>query len=269
MSETLFPAALRHIVAAIEPEILIKAFGQKEINPFAIINIPIETHIEREVIINQVVKDIQLFDSKETHISLDGLPSIQISEDYSTIYVPESRRGGRDIMSVHGISYGSSQHLFQGSSTMAEGSNMASAASSMLGSLNRYMPDTEHDAVIVAPNTILVNNRMQTSTMAMLHVNLTVDDKLTHIRNATSIPFIELCIWKTKQLCYTKLNIALGQNLIHQGKELGIFMDVVREWRDARQTYMELLAKFQTTAKLNDPIARKRIIRQRLPKLIG
>ncbi len=267
--ETLFPAAIRHIMAAIEPEILIEAFGKQDTNPFAIGSIPLETHIEREVIVKQVVKDIQLFDSKETHISLDGLRAVPVSDDYSTMFIPEYRRGGRDIMNIHGISYAATRHMIGTHSNSNLGSNYSAAAGSMLNSLNRFLPDSEHDVDLISPNTIIFNNRFETIQMSMLHVNLSVDDKLSHIKNSTSLPFIELCIWKAKQLIYTRLNIAIGRNMIHKGKELGVFADSVREYRDARETYMELLGKFRKTLKLNDPTARRRMIRDRMPKLIG
>lgn len=263
--ETLFGAAIRNIKAEIEPEILIEAFGKKAINPFMILNVPIDTHIENEVILGQVVKDIQLFDSKEVPISLDGLAVVPINEDYATIYIPANRRGGRDIMGARAITYGSSQHRIGISGGNGLGGDMSAAASKMLSGLSRHMPDTEHDVELVAPNTILVNDRYNSINMAMVHVNLSVDDRLGHIRNATSLPFIELCVWKTKQLAYTQLNIAIGRNLIDKGKELGVFGDVLREYRDANVTYKELLGKFRTTLKLNDPVARKRIIRQRMP----
>lgn len=267
--ESLFPAALRHITTAIETELLVEAFGKAENNPFAIVKVPLTTHIEREVIVNQVVKDIQLFDSRETAITLDGLSVVPVSEDYGTVFIPEHRRGGRDIMSVRGITHGTSHHIIGVGSNQSLGSNLSTAGLGVLNGLNRALPDTEHDVELVAPNTILLNTRFNTINMAMLHCNLTVDDKLSHIRSSTSLPFIELCIWKTKQLIYNRLNIAMGRDKIHQGKELGPFADAVREFRDARETYMELLADFRVTVKLTDPIARKRMIRQRLPKLLG
>ena len=266
--ESAFKAAVRHIIAAIEPEILIEAFGKKETNPFMLLNIPLGTHIEREVIINQVVKDIQLFDNREIPISLEGLPIINVNNDYGTIFIPEYRRGGRDILAVEGISFsggggGGNFSGVNGSGQMSSGSN------AVLSSLTRTLPDTEHDAELVAPNTILVNTRLYNTSSAMLMANLSVDDKLSHIKTATSLPFIELCVWKAKQLAYTNLNISIGRNMISKGKELGVFSDAVREYRDARQTYMELLHNFRVTTKLTDPIARKRHIKRMIPKLLG
>lgn len=267
--ESLFPVALRHINTAIPAEVLRKVFGTQEVNPFYAFDIPLDTHIEREVIMGQVVKDIQLFDSTETVISLTGIPNIPVSDTHSSLVIPPERRGGRDIMSVRGISFNNTVNVVGGSTKMGIGSNVDLAAASMLGSYDHNVPTGTHECILIAPNTILVVNRWHTLNHALLHVNLSVDDRLTHIKNATSLDFAELCIWACKNYCYNKLIIAMGSNVIEYGRELGVFGDVVREWRDARLTYLDLLKRFRTTVALIDPNRRRRMIRNRMPKLLG
>lgn len=266
--EGLFPAAIRHIVAAIEPEILTEAFCTEARNPYMMVNVPMEVHIERQVIMEQVVKDIQLFDSTVTPISLNGLQRISVSDSHATVYIPEHRRGGRDIMSANGIIYKSRSGTMAHTPSSNYSGNLANAGMSLLNAMTPSMPTTDHDVVLVSPNNILVRNDVDSLDTAVLHCNLSVDSRLAHIKNATSIPFIELCILKTKQLAYTRLNIRMGMNKIHKGKELGVFSDAVREYRDARESYMELLKIYRTSLVLNDPIARREAIAIRMPRIL-
>ncbi len=270
--ESLFPAAVRHIMGAMEPEILKRVFGTMESNPYMIVNVPLAHHIERIVILEQVVKDIQLFDSTETKISLSGLPTVDINELYKTVYIPEHRRGGRDIMSARGISYGSTTRAAY---TGGDGlnSSRSSTLQAGMGNLMRTFTAVDqgdvHNIEITSPNTILYMVRQECSNDGILHANLSVSDRLNHIRNGTSLPFIELCVWKSRQIAYFHRNVAMGDDAISMGKTIGVFGEAVRQYQGARETYMELLDKFRTSLKLIDPVARRRMIRERIPKLRG
>jgi len=179
------------------------------------------------------------------------LPITEINDDYITIVIPSRARGGRDVMSVAGITI---SPTFAVGNYQQGGATHQTAMKQVLDSATGVASNTEHRVDIISPNTIILPRSVSNMSGATLHVELAASDSLSHIRNATMLGFIELCIWKAKQLVYTRLNHAIGEQEIRNGKALGVYADTIREYRDAAQTYKELKENYRTTLVQNDPV---------------
>jgi len=201
----------------------------------------IEQCIKEEVIYKIVLPDLNLENGVYSFIPLNNAQVIQSDYDAQIYYIPKEVTGGRAILTA--ITVGTaSPYMEQGFAANCGNSMINRKIHQLVSSISDLQVTTNSRVELIAENTVLVRDNPQLYMgAAYLVCILEMDDQLSNIR-PRSIPFFtQLITLAIKGYMYTELIINVDKGRIYAGADLGIYREILMEYRDAWTTYYDLL----------------------------
>lgn len=248
-------AAMRAIQRSIPLDVLKRAFlpnTQRNGYRLAFSNESIESIIEREVIREQFIPDINNLTGQETAIQLN--PAwMSIANDNTMIFrIPKEATNGKSITQVHsyrmgGIRHGSYNYSHglgynisgvmngYGGGDLLAGSMAALSSQSASGSIE--MDDVE----LIDDNVVHVKMMSRGSIMATLICSLENDVDLRHIKPPYYPKIAAIVVELTKHLIHNRLLLEQEQAFIAGGQTLGEMKGVIDAYQDAGKNYQDML----------------------------
>ncbi len=247
--------ALRKIFRDIPLDILKRAFQPTtQRNGFKVLttNESLESIIEREVIREQFLSDVDLLIGQETQIQLN--PAwMHIPDNNSMVfYIPKSATNGKSITQVHSYRMGSIRH---GSANYSYGLgyNMSSALNGfgggdLLAASVATLASQASVASIEQPHVELIDDNVVQVKMiskgpllAVLHCSLENDPDLRHIKSPYFPKIASIVVELTKHMIYTRLLTEQERGFITGGQTLGEVKNMIDSYADAGKNYDEML----------------------------
>lgn len=221
--------------------------------------ISLDTRIREDVIQKRVLPDLDLHGGTEAYLPLYTQARITHAENYSVIYeIPESMTQNRPIIEVYSIHFAVLGYQTAAPFQYQNESAMGAEARKVLDSAIRQPPAMTTYLSLIAHNTVMVRYLHAPYRTAFLRCRMGNDMELNSIRPASIPYFAELCVNAVKAHIYNTSRIKIGKGELHAGIELGVFKEIVEEYRDARDIYKEQRAKWRKMSVYNDPEARHR-----------
>jgi hypothetical protein len=201
----------------------------------------IEQCIKEEVIYKIVLPDLNLENGVYSFIPLNNAQVIQSDYDAQIYYIPKEVTGGRAILTA--ITVGTaSPYMEQGFAANCGNSMINRKIHQLVSSISDLQVTTNSRVELIAENTVLVRD-IGTQWLGGMYLVciLEMDDQLSNIR-PRSIPFFtQLITLAIKGYMYTELIINVDKGRIYAGADLGIYREILMEYRDAWATYYDLL----------------------------
>lgn len=251
--------ALRRIKLAIPRFVLEASFPDANSN--------VEIQIRSEVIEDVVINDCNIGGGITKKISLDNDWLEPLEDTDSAVYrVPAEYRDNREIVGVSRIVYDPERYGMRGLyyNVMGNGSQMAStcqnmfsilrASSDMVDSKTGYnggqtfVPDVkvmQGDLVFITPEPIFPGNWL-------LVARLAHNTEMDGLGEDAVDDFANLCIIATKMFCYNLLISELDSNMKESGMDIPAVRDVVSNWSDMYEEYIEVKNAFLRSNSVND-----------------
>lgn len=267
--------ALREIRHTIPPEILKRVFStvyEPNTRGFYLTDVAI-----REAILALVINDRvrQLCDAAGPNlveIPLTGLTP-ELVPPRSAIYrIPKSYTNGRRITSVESLIYGHTNGPLSQLGYGAASQTLLNGMSPMLGMAQRAMnsmspiAETENPYTsIIDENVICVEGWLPKVINGFLRCYVSNDANFTMIPEPYWPSFSQLCIRAVKAFIYNFYVIEMDMGVLHGGRELGKFKEIIEEYRDAEELFQEYYqTKWRKQVFLADSRRKQRDIRVRI-----
>ncbi len=209
--------------------------------------ISLENKILNWVIKDRVIRDMDLVHGEEILIDLSRL-DVYTSDEYARIYnIPPELTNNREIMSVINVSYvpfGQVVGHRGGANTAMVPmmtNDLTTAATQVMNSVSAIPNMSTARVDLVGYNVVRVTDRQRLQMSFVLRCYVTNDNYLSNIVPRAYPKFAELSILAVKAYLYNKLIVMMGDHYLQRGQELGIFKEVVGEWRDAAEQYKTYL----------------------------
>lgn len=260
--------AISDIKRVIPREVLNRAFLRPESGLFATATQSIDDAIRTIVIWGRVLEDTNLVGGAEIRIELTGMPYSQPDNLRRVYRIPKEKTGGRTIMSALNVSFGSSLYMASSAGMASQGcgsSTLTDLAQALLSS-GQNIPDVSEASVqIIGENVIMVELGNYHPHFLYLRCVVSHDPYLTHLQLRSYIDFSKLCTLAVKAHVYTTLIVQMGDGQLQGGQQLGVFKDIVDEYRDANELYEEFLRdKWTKIMFMNDNEKMNRFVRSQL-----
>lgn len=255
------PTALNEIRSQIPPAILERAFLDK-VRHYATSPANLDALIRSEVLEKRVLPNCNLVGGVQAVLDLSGIVRDEPDSRTSIYCIPPEYLQGRDIVSAHSVSYGFGYSNSYGNynpmfdAMQAQGCGNAGilTAASALWSAYANMPIIATARTqIIGVNTVMIQDQIRIPGRAWLFCVLAHDSQMTNIQPASYMRFAELCVLATKAYIYNTQIVELNMGAIAGGYDLGIIKDIISEYADANQNYLDALSeRWRKTSILND-----------------
>lgn len=205
----------------------------------------VEEHIRERVWNSRVRQDLNKAGGRLVDINLVGLPSQTLS-NYERIYrVPLHLTNNARIISIHKV-------------TLNVTSNFAERAPGQTPNSMWYSPVEQNVRRIIAGNRplpqistsqveVLDGNVLKIRDFQNFRVDVTItckceiNDDFSSLREAYHLDLAELMEAATKAYIYRQLDLEVDQAKLDGGRELSKYREYLDSYRDAQQTYKDLL----------------------------
>lgn len=242
--------AVREIQMTIPAQILTEVFGREDYRNWRrAAPVSVDEMIKSKVIRPRVLKDCNLIGGREAIISLEGLSPSVVDDSYAAIYnVPLERTGNRELMSVLSVNYIPSGSAFGGGPGMAYASSNPIAISDVQSVGQRVMDSVSNiphicsaQAELIGYNTVIIRDSMRATHPYELRCIVANDENLSNISPRSYPNFARACALAVKSYIYNQLIIRINQGVLEQGQELGVFKQIVEEYRESEEQYQDYL----------------------------
>lgn len=258
--------------AEIPRDILIQTFMPQRYDPIRqerfydnTLPVAIDELIRTTVIDGRVAIDANLVSGTEVMIPLQLADSIERIDPWNIIYrFGLDSTGGRRITAVYELLYGVTQGMANGNfgAFDVRASQMLQVGRDILKAAGGTTPVATAYIQLVGVNTVLVNDVNQLVGYGALRCQLTHEDNFNNLKPKYYHAFSELVVLATKAHVYNTLVIALDESMIRGGASIGRFREIVDQYADANQMYMEYLTtKWQKIATMNDTELMRKIMK--------
>lgn len=262
---------MSHIYANIPKYILERAFEPKKFHT------TIDARIMEEVIYGRIRLDTNLIAGKRTTIQLlndwvyhrdmpvsDSLTGTAYQASYYRI--PPQAREGRNIGSVEALDDYYISSLPLNNQLLGAVSNVGNTITGLASAA--VTSRTLKDVPLMPMATLNGQNiiRIYPDTFSdglLLNCWLEYDAEFTNANQDVIYHLRELCLNAVKTWIWNKLVIEIDSAEIQAGSELGVFKEIVSEYKDAANEYHRLLMNVRG-AQLMDPITQVELIRMML-----
>ena len=256
-------SAISHVLNTLKfvipAEILTAAFG--ECGGYNLVSV--DEHIRLYVIVNRVMRDINLVNGETAFLPLTEGEQMQYGTTQFSAFYRDEYLQGREIISAvayhpgmgingnaigyiggpsgytagshPGAGYCNSQYGQANSSQLNSSLNAVDAQSSP------YIPNVNTQLVMVAKNTIMVRNINQFGNTGAFEVQLSNDPELNNITPKSIPAFTELCILAVKSYIYNKLYMTLAHSSIYAGQGFDQKNSYISDLSDAEEEYRRYL----------------------------
>lgn len=208
----------------------------------------------RDVIIdNWLLRDCNLAGGQEVVIDLSRARSRDMNGGI-IVDIPRSETAGRLITSVLSVVYSmGAYHTSNGANEVSD----AAAGPTQVG----------HSRIrIVGPNSIYIEGALVANTR-FLRCVVENEANFANIHPRSLLVLADMAVLAAKAHCYIKGRVKIEQAAIISGVPYGVISDIVEEYRDANEMYLELLKKdWVKVSLLNDAETKKRHIKWLIPK---
>ncbi len=257
--------AIADIKRIIPKEILNRTFLRPENGLFATATQSIDDAIRTTVIWGRVLEDTNLVGGAEIRVELTGMPYTQPDNLRRVYRIPKDKTGGRTIVSALNVSFGSSVYMASsaGMATVGCGhSTLTDLGQAVLNS-GQNIPDVSEASVqLIGENVVMVELGNYHPYFMYLRCIVAHDPYLSHLQLRSYIDFSKLCTLACKAHIYTTLVVQMGDGQLQGGQTLGVFKDIVDEYRDSNELYEEFLReKWTKIMFMNDNEKMNRFIR--------
>lgn len=243
-------AMVRIMNGGIPRDILKQAFTARRYDPTAddryfdnSLGTTIEEQIRLKVIEGRVAIDMNVVGGTEVTLPM-RYAEREMVDAWNIIYRFDRRfTGGRRITSVLEMTYGMTQALGTGGSPGYD----SRASQYMLNSRNLLRASTGVGTLstsyvqLVGPNAVLVNDVNQVVGDSLLRARVSHEANFNDIAAPYWHDFGELVIRAVKSYIWSQLVIDIDENQIRGGATIGRIREIVDQYADAEQMYMEFL----------------------------
>lgn len=203
----------------------------------------LEDKIFTAVIRPRVMRDIDMYYGEQILIDLHRSEFMAIG-DMARIYrFSPSHTNNREIISaecVGFVPYGIHSN-YQSATSMSNlptrSNELMNYGSQVMSSVSSIPTVASTRTEVVSFNTVRVTDRSRFQTSYSLRAWVTNDNKLSNIPPQAYDKLLKLCLLAVKAYCYNEYIIAMGDNFLQRGQELGVFRDKILSWENAAEDY--------------------------------
>lgn len=248
--------AINHVMFEIDETILNDAFKSKK-SFYGRRLQSIESRIEEEVIRKKVKQDLDNLGGVSIQIPLNGIPFEKLA-DYTRIYhIPKTKTMGRTISHVNRVSLYTASNFgtnAYGESYKLQRMSPVERSIQSVVTSHRPMPNmTNAEVEILSDNVVKINDYQNFATNMILECMIGFSDGLSEIKRVYYQDFAELVLWAVKAYIFRSLRLSLDKTRLEGGRDLGVYKEIVEEFRDANEAYRDLLnEKWSKILLLND-----------------
>lgn len=255
--------AISKLTNTIPIQLLTEAFTYDYLSPYRKLKdnsyLPLETHIEDEVWSGLVYHDINNEAGQSLEIDIGGISPRPYSHTRLgslsglVFHVPESRRDGRNIISIST----SSTNMYNLGGNISPNNTGRTLFENLS---NKLLDHTVGVSGVTTPptlaflggNNILVYGNYLMFNSLRVRCELENDKNLQNFQRNYANKFYLLIEQATKMLIFNRLALHIDQAKISGGFELGRFRDIVDGYSDADKLYQEQLEEWGKVALFND-----------------
>lgn len=235
--------------------------------------------IKNKVLLSSVRDEISVRGGKIYRIMLNldwceytSSPSpyaLGISGSYSTYRIPPEARENRDISCIlsvrfpYSINTSSSGNFYNTCST--KGNTVSGLACAALQSQTNANLLSTPTGIIRPGNVIQLDPPQYNWVPWQVTVRLVYDDNFSGIDVSTALPLIDVCVYAVQQYIYNELVFAIESNLVVHGMEIGVFRDIINEYKGAEDKYADALLALGG-AETYEPQRLKNILTRMVPR---
>lgn len=253
--------ALDEIRFSIPAEILNQVFINEDMRGCGVA-ISMETRIREQVLEPRVFVDIDIKGGTEAFLPLDNPVRAEYADPYTVIYhIPDEVVQNRPIVQVYSVHFAILGYQNAGMALHYTESPLAAETRRVLDSAMRVPPAATSYLNLIAHNTIMARYVYLPYKTAFMRVRLGSDNALSHIRPQAYHAFAELCVLATKAYIYNKMFVRIDLGQLSGGQQLGTFREVIMNYADANEMYLDKLKRWSKLSVFNDPEAHRRHIR--------
>lgn len=251
----------------IPKEILELAFIKNEYNGFNTF-VNLEKEIENKIIKEIVLPDCNIYGGTEVLIDTSRCQIIKESATERTIKVPLEFTNGKKFNSISNVCFyaygGNFSNSGGAAGLVSNGYNnpIISLTSQLLSSVDNIIkPSSAKCDLLIRDNNVIrmYDTSMLNSNIYYIRATLEYDQKLADLPISTYDSFYKLFELCTKSYVYNKLIITLDKGYIQGGYEIGIIKDIISEYRDAKDSYLDYLNNvWKVQQFMSDPLTMSR-----------
>lgn len=199
--------------------------------------------VYRNILRPRVFRDIELYYGEQILIDLNRAEYLTVG-DYARVFrfAPE-HTGNREIISADCIGfvpfglYSNYQSASAISTLPVQNNELLNYGSQVMSSVSSVPAVSSTRVDIVGYNTVRVTDRQRFMSSYSLRCYVVNDSNLSNIPPQAWDKLLALCLLAVKAYCYQRFNILMGEVSLQRGQELGVFSDVIRDWKDAASEY--------------------------------
>lgn len=260
--------ALNHVRNFIPPEILNKVFVSN-INHNNLIPMDVSSIIKEKIIANMVLPTMNLVTGVQERINLSNIQPMYSDMTSMAIQVPKSLTQGKSILSTLSVEYGTSLYgttmTYPGHSV----NQLQGAANVLLDSSAGVKISSTANVFLVGENTIMIREGIRWSGNLTLVCYLENDSELNSLPPRAYVMFAEIVELATKAYIYNHTVVLMDRAQIYAGHELGAFRDIIYNWSDCGQQFMEKIkTDWSKSMFLADDHTKRTLVRLSFGKLL-
>lgn len=235
--------ALNNLRFVIPPLILERVFTVPNQGRWKAQHYSLNERIMMDVIRPRVLVDCSISYGQVVIIELANCPREEVAP-YSVVYtIPKELTQGRSILSVLNVGYGVPNAGVAGMGLTTGGSgNAITTGANAISAAHENLPLTSTaSAQIIGENIVLIRDSLLFGNQAWMRCVLEHDERMSHL-HYKAIPILKQLVEQAvKSYIYNKYLVEMDQAELTGGMELGTFKSIIEEYRDAEQTYQDLL----------------------------
>lgn len=226
-----------------------------------------------ELMLSKVIRPRVIFDTNIVGGETVMVPifnlNIEFADEFTRVVkIPSDKINYRTVMSAlsahympHGYNYNNATAAMAGAgfSGINDVTNTAQRVNNSFSSV----PVLSTAMVrLVGHNTVMIHDKMFITNVHSVRCAVANEENLENINPRSWHAFSKLCELAIKSYIYNTLVIRMGSSYLVGGQELGVFKELIDEYKDSEELYQtELREKWQKINYMNDSIEYDRFIR--------
>ena len=203
----------------------------------------LQDRVFTRVIRPRVLRDIDMYYGEQILIDLNKSEFMNVG-DYARIYrFSPDHTNNREIISADCVrfmpfgAYSNYQSSVGTSMIPGQQNDLMTYGSQMMSSVSSLPMVSSTRVEIVGFNTIRITDNQRFASSYSLRCFVTNDNRLANIPPQAWEDLLQLCLLAVKAYCYNEYVIVMGQSHLVRGQELGIFKEIIEEWKEAAKEY--------------------------------
>ena len=260
--------AVEEIKYRIPFNILTAAFNVPSEDGWRAAPVSLDELILSKVIRPRVITDTNIVGGETIMVALEGLMPSYVDNYTRVVIIPGDRVNHRNIMSVlsaHYLPYGYSFNNVNAPAAVAgygSVNDVTNAAHRVMNSFSSLPPLSSAMCQLVGNNTVLLRDNLYITNIYSVRCVVANEENLENINPRSWHVFCELCEHAVKAYIYNVLVLKMGSAYLLGGQELGVFKDIIEEYREENALYSSMLKeKWQKVNLMNSSDAYSKYIR--------